>query len=103
MYIENVGGEYFLVVRRPLVLEQGPIKLKGSLLEFRSSQRERQVLELVCEGHQNKEIAWRLHVSARTVKYHISSLLSKAGVRSRVDLMKLHRMLLAVEEEVKDS
>ena len=45
--------------------------------------RERQVLELVCEGLTNSEIARRLYVTTKTVEHHVSRLLAKLGVRSR--------------------
>ena len=53
------------------------------------SQREREVLEALLENLANKEIADRLHISERTAKFHISSLLSKFSVRRRTDLILL--------------
>ncbi len=51
------------------------------------SRREREVLELLLENLSNKEIASRLHISSRTAKFHVSNLLAKYGVGSRVDLL----------------
>jgi DNA-binding NarL/FixJ family response regulator len=51
------------------------------------SQRERQVLDSVLENLANKEIADKLHISERTVKFHVSSVLGKFGVRRRSDLI----------------
>lgn len=53
----------------------------------KATTRERQVLEGVLRDLQNKEIAEELHVSVRTVKFHISSLLQKAGAKNRRELM----------------
>jgi DNA-binding NarL/FixJ family response regulator len=53
------------------------------------SRRERQVHELVLENQSNKEIASRLHMSERTVKFHVSNLLVKHGVKRRADLILL--------------
>ncbi|HXU20708.1 MAG TPA: helix-turn-helix transcriptional regulator, partial [Verrucomicrobiae bacterium] len=41
------------------------------------------------ENLANKEVADRLHISERTVKFHVSNLLAKFGVRRRADLILL--------------
>ena len=48
--------------------------------------REKQVLELAAQGLTNKEIADRLVISWRTVKVHISNILSKLRLESRREL-----------------
>ena len=45
--------------------------------------RERDVLELICDGRTNDEISDRLFISARTVDHHVSAVLGKLGVHSR--------------------
>lgn len=50
------------------------------------SRRERQVFDGILARHSNKEIAAHLHVSERTVKFHVSNLLIKFGATSRHDL-----------------
>jgi DNA-binding CsgD family transcriptional regulator len=52
------------------------------------SRRQQQVLDGVVANLANKEIAARLNISERTVKFHVSSLLTKFQVRGRVDLMR---------------
>lgn len=51
--------------------------------------RECQVLRLVSSGFGNKEIANRLAISEHTVKFHISSILSKLNVASRTEAVSL--------------
>jgi DNA-binding NarL/FixJ family response regulator len=53
------------------------------------SRREREVLDSLLENLANKEIASRLNISERTVKFHVSNLLNKFGVRRRADLILL--------------
>jgi len=52
------------------------------------SRREQEVLDGVLQGLGNKEIASRLNVSERTVKFHVSSLLAKFGVGDRIALSR---------------
>ena len=47
--------------------------------------REIQILGLLVQGHTNSELAHRLHVSAKTVDHHVSSILEKLDVRSRTE------------------
>jgi len=62
---------------------------KSLELESGISRREREVLDLLLDNLSNKEIANRLFVCERTVKFHVSNLLDKFGVRRRADLIVL--------------
>jgi DNA-binding CsgD family transcriptional regulator len=51
------------------------------------TERQADVLRLVADGSSNKEIAARLHLSARTVEKHVEALLRLTGARSRTQLV----------------
>lgn len=51
--------------------------------------REIEVLRLIGEGLPNREIARRLTVSERTVKFHVSSILSKLEAGNRTEAVRL--------------
>ena len=51
--------------------------------------REVQVLELLCAGLRNADIAARLSRSVRTVDHHVESVLAKLGVATRIEAMQL--------------
>ena len=50
--------------------------------------RELEVLKLIAEGHSSKEIATTLVLSIKTVESHRANILSKLGMRDRVDLTR---------------
>jgi DNA-binding NarL/FixJ family response regulator len=47
------------------------------------TERETEVLRLLAQGQSNKQIAHGLHITEKTVKTHVSNILSKLGVQSR--------------------
>ena len=51
--------------------------------------RELDVLRLVARGLGNKEIAADLGITTHTVKYHLTAVLEKLGVRSRTEAVSL--------------
>lgn len=53
------------------------------------TERELEVLRLMAQGLQNKEIAARLVISERTVKFHVSSILAKLGAGNRTEAVKI--------------
>jgi DNA-binding CsgD family transcriptional regulator len=57
----------------------------------RLTAREREILNEVIKGHSNKIIAYRLNLRPTTVKAHVTNLLRKLGVHSRMRAAALFR------------
>ena len=55
------------------------------------SQREVEVLEMTSRGLTNREIATRLHVTSHAVKFHLSSIFRKLGVRYRTEAASVYQ------------
>ncbi len=53
------------------------------------SERETEVLQLLAYGLTNKQIAYRLKISAHTVKFHISTIFTKLGTTNRVETVNV--------------
>lgn len=77
-------------VIQPAVTERILQGLQGIQRDFPSleppgalSEREIEILRLMAGGYSNREIAGAIHLAEGTVKNHISSVLSKLGVRDR--------------------
>jgi len=54
------------------------------------TQRERMLLDLLAQGHSNKQIAGELEISLNTVKYHLRSVYEKLSVHSRTQALALY-------------
>ena len=61
---------------------------RNSVVETLSA-REREVLQLLAEGKQNKEIAARLNIAVKTVETHRAQLMAKLKVHSVAELTKI--------------
>jgi DNA-binding NarL/FixJ family response regulator len=65
---------------------------KGAAPEFEPlSERERDVLRLLAEGHSNKEIAARLVLAEGTIKNHVSTILEKLHAANRTQAARVAR------------
>ncbi len=64
--------------------------------------REVDVLQLLQEGLQNKEIASRLYISAKTVDHHITSLLFKLDAKTRIQAVRNALKLNIIQPQVSE-
>ena len=62
--------------------------LKKSRHSSEPTPRERQVLELICEGHSTKQIAGILGISFKTAACHRMRLMDKAAVHDPISLFR---------------
>lgn len=87
--IVNAGGSLLQPVVASKLLkrmhgEQAETTLPESLTE-----RELEVLHLLAQGLQNKEIAADLTITERTVKFHVSSIMGKLGAGNRTEAVSI--------------
>jgi DNA-binding NarL/FixJ family response regulator len=68
---------------------------RGQTSTFRLTERELEVLRLVAQGLNNKDIAKKLFISENTVKNHVRNLLEKLQLHSRMEAV-----LYAVREKI---
>jgi len=89
-------NDYVVMVRAESDLLEGLNEKAEKLLQaghsvgspVKLTRREEEVLGGVMKSLANKEIAATLNLSERTVKFHVSSLLSKFRVRGRMELVR---------------
>jgi DNA-binding CsgD family transcriptional regulator len=63
------------------------------------TKREREVLQLISEGHSNKEGAMRMHISPRTFESHRAEAMRKLGARNTAELVRT-ALLLRIDERL---
>ena len=64
------------------------IRMADDVPADRLSRREREVLQMVAEGKGNKEIAWELKISVKTVETHRSNLMAKLNLHSMQEVVR---------------
>ena len=81
----NLTGSLFSQIVEHAINGSKPSDIIDSV---RMTKREKQVIELISEGHTNKEIAQKLHLSTYTVKSHVHNILEKLALSTRVQIAK---------------
>lgn len=72
-----------------------PASVESDRSDYDLTEREMEVLELLVEGLNNREIAERLFVSRATAKAHVSHILDKMGVSNRAEAI-----VVALREQI---
>jgi DNA-binding NarL/FixJ family response regulator len=73
---------------------QSPQSANGVADRLRQlTERQTEILRLVAEGLSNKEVALRLELQEKTVKHHMTGVLSKLHVRNRTEAALMMREL----------
>jgi len=83
VHIVHKGGTHLSPCVMDALLEN--VVMSRSRPKVLLSAREQGVLELISQGKSNKDIALALFISPRTVKFHVSSILSKLNVKNRTE------------------
>ncbi len=90
IYKEASGDAFLDCIRRTMAGEHIFPHIKGrdtfGASEANLTERELEILQLVCRSMSREEIAERLAISKRTVGFHIGNMLAKTGHRSIVGL-----------------
>jgi DNA-binding NarL/FixJ family response regulator len=87
--IVHGGGSLLQPVVASRLLDQLAEPEGGALPAEELTPREQEVLVLLAQGKQNKEIAAELVITERTVKFHISSILAKLGAGNRTEAVTI--------------
>jgi DNA-binding CsgD family transcriptional regulator len=69
--------------------EASPLGMEHVFERYGITRRERQIVEKVCLGKTNKQIADELFISLQTVKDHTHRIYSKIGINSRMQLVQV--------------
>jgi DNA-binding NarL/FixJ family response regulator len=72
---------------KDLLNDAGGISQKGRISHITG--REQEIIECVCQGLRNNEIAGRLALSPHTIKAHLNRIFRKLNITNRSKLMKL--------------
>jgi DNA-binding NarL/FixJ family response regulator len=95
------GRPYLTPPLTRYVVEDYLEKARGGALDTYDTltNREREVLHLAAEGHNNAEVAVRLSISPRTAEAHRGHVMQKLGLRTQTDLVRyaMRRGILSMD------
>jgi len=83
IHVVHQGGTSLAPCVTTTLLEQ--MQKNQQQMQAELSKREQEVLDLIAKGKTNNDIAHALFISVRTVKFHVSSILTKLNVRNRTE------------------
>ena len=86
LYVRAVSDRAFEPVKAEAASRQG---LEQIFERYGITKRERQIIEQVCLGKTNQQVADELFISLQTVKDHTHRIYSKIGINSRLQLVQL--------------
>jgi len=86
----NRGGSFLDPAMTGKVMDQVARASEERRCDERSlSKREATILTLIAQGRRNKEIARTLSITERTVKFHVSAVLSKLRASNRTEAVRI--------------
>lgn len=79
----NINTAVLAPVKAAAQAPQKPARLRDD----RISKREHEIVQLLCKGLSNRDIATQLFISETTVKTHISNILAKLNLHDRMQII----------------
>lgn len=84
LFSRTVSDEAFEPVKAESASDEG---MEAIFVRYGITKRERQIVQEICRGRTNQQIADALFISLQTVKDHTHRIYSKMGIRSRMQLV----------------
>lgn len=90
--LKPLNEQYLLECVQQNVIQSGDYHMRDHINDLvkRLSERERQVIHLICDGKLNKEIAYELSISMSTVEVHRANIMKKMQAKTLAQLIKLY-------------
>jgi DNA-binding NarL/FixJ family response regulator len=88
-------GLFEKMSQRSFLIVTSNLDISGQLSKL--SPREQEVLHLIAQGANNREIAAKLYISDKTVKNHVTSILSKLNLRDRTQAALLFNQVELID------